>query len=44
MPAGGLRMVETGLKAYGYELDPAVHAIFSTSATTAASRSTAWTG
>ncbi|MFI7542517.1 formate C-acetyltransferase [Actinoplanes sp. NPDC049599] len=29
MPAGGLRMVEAGLKAYGYELDPAVHAIFS---------------
>ena len=29
MPAGGLRMVEAGLKAYGYALDPAVHAIFS---------------
>ncbi|MET0492430.1 MAG: formate C-acetyltransferase [Actinoplanes sp.] len=29
MPAGGLRMVEAGLKAYGYTLDPAVHAIFS---------------
>ena len=30
MPAGGLRMVEAGLKAYGYELDPAVRTIFST--------------
>jgi formate C-acetyltransferase len=30
MPAGGLRMVEAGLKAYGYGLDPAVRAIFST--------------
>jgi formate C-acetyltransferase len=30
MPAGGLRMVENGLKAYGYGLDPAVRAIFST--------------
>ncbi|BCJ49378.1 formate acetyltransferase [Actinoplanes sp. NBRC 14428] len=29
MPAGGLRMVEAGLKAYGYALDPTVHAIFS---------------
>nr|BFE71920.1 formate C-acetyltransferase [Actinoplanes digitatis] len=29
MPAGGLRMVEAGLKAYGYALDPAVRAIFS---------------
>ncbi|RSM43492.1 formate acetyltransferase [Actinoplanes sp. ATCC 53533] len=29
MPAGGLRMVEAGLKAYGYALDPAVHAIYS---------------
>jgi formate C-acetyltransferase len=28
MPAGGLRMVETGLAAYGYELDPAVKEIF----------------
>jgi formate C-acetyltransferase len=28
MPAGGLRMVEAGLKAYGYELDPAVRHIF----------------
>ncbi|MGX6607380.1 formate C-acetyltransferase [Micromonosporaceae bacterium Da 78-11] len=30
MPAGGLRMVEAGLKAYGYELDPAVRQIFTT--------------
>ncbi|WP_328472013.1 formate C-acetyltransferase [Actinoplanes sp. NBC_00393] len=30
MPAGGLRMVEAGLKAYGYALDPTVRAIFST--------------
>ncbi|MEV4702912.1 formate C-acetyltransferase [Actinoplanes sp. NPDC049316] len=29
MPAGGLRMVENGLKAYGYTLDPVVKAIFS---------------
>ncbi|MDT5040925.1 MAG: formate C-acetyltransferase [Actinoplanes sp.] len=28
MPAGGLRMVDAGLKAYGYELDPAVRQIF----------------
>ncbi|MET0132300.1 MAG: pyruvate formate lyase family protein, partial [Kibdelosporangium sp.] len=28
MPAGGLRLVETGLAAYGYELDPAVKEIF----------------
>ncbi|WP_432971494.1 formate C-acetyltransferase [Dactylosporangium sp. CA-233914] len=28
MPAGGLRMVENGLRAYGYELDPAVREIF----------------
>lgn len=28
MPAGGLRMVETGLAAYGYTLDPAVKEIF----------------
>ncbi|HET6706424.1 formate C-acetyltransferase [Amycolatopsis sp.] len=28
MPAGGLRMVEAGLAAYGYELDPAVKEIF----------------
>jgi pyruvate-formate lyase len=28
MPAGGLRVVEAGLKAYGYELDPAVRQIF----------------
>jgi formate C-acetyltransferase len=28
IPAGGLRMVEAGLKAYGYELDPAVRTIF----------------
>ncbi len=28
MPAGGLRMVETGLAAYGYKLDPAVKEIF----------------
>jgi formate C-acetyltransferase len=30
MPQGGLRMVEAGLAAYGYELDPAVRMIFST--------------
>lgn len=30
MPAGGLRMVDAGLRAYGYELDPAVRKIFST--------------
>ncbi|GAB1640355.1 formate C-acetyltransferase [Krasilnikovia sp. MM14-A1259] len=30
MPAGGLRMVEGGLKAYGFSLDPAVKKIFST--------------
>ncbi len=29
MPNGGLRMVEDGLKAYNYELNPAVHEIFS---------------
>lgn len=28
MPAGGLRMVENGLKAYGYELDPKVADFF----------------
>ncbi|UBU11516.1 formate C-acetyltransferase [Nonomuraea gerenzanensis] len=28
MPAGGLRMVENGLAAYGYQLDPAVKEIF----------------
>ncbi|QQQ80176.1 formate C-acetyltransferase [Saccharothrix sp. 6-C] len=28
MPGGGLRMVEAGLQAYGYELDPAVREIF----------------
>ncbi|MET7423657.1 formate C-acetyltransferase [Dactylosporangium sp. NPDC005555] len=28
MPSGGLRMVENGLKAYGYELDPLVREIF----------------
>ena len=28
MPFGGLRMVENGLKAYGYELDPVVKEIF----------------
>ncbi|MFC4119914.1 formate C-acetyltransferase [Nonomuraea zeae] len=28
MPAGGLRMVEKGLAAYGYRLDPAVREIF----------------
>ncbi|MEV4800379.1 formate C-acetyltransferase [Nonomuraea sp. NPDC049421] len=28
MPAGGLRMVENGLAAYGYELNPAVREIF----------------
>jgi formate C-acetyltransferase len=30
MPNGGLRMVEGGLDAYGYQLDPAVRTIFST--------------
>jgi len=30
MPNGGLRMVEAGLKAYGYAMDPTVRAIFST--------------
>ena len=30
MPAGGLRMVEAGLAAYGYHLNPAVRTIFST--------------
>ncbi|MEU8075273.1 formate C-acetyltransferase [Catellatospora citrea] len=30
MPNGGLRMVEAGLRAYGYELDPAVRKVFST--------------
>ncbi|MFI7602384.1 formate C-acetyltransferase [Actinoplanes sp. NPDC049681] len=29
MPNGGLRMVQAGLAAYGYSLDPAVKAIFS---------------
>src|SRR3954452_4352236 len=29
MPQGGLRMVQAGLAAYGYELDPAVRTIFS---------------
>ncbi|GAA2674340.1 formate C-acetyltransferase [Actinoplanes palleronii] len=29
MPAGGLRMVENGLAAYGYTLDPAVRTTFS---------------
>ena len=29
MPAGGLRMVEAGLAAYGHELDPVVREIFS---------------
>nr|WP_313899924.1 formate C-acetyltransferase [Dactylosporangium roseum] len=28
MPFGGLRMVESGLRAYGYDLDPAVREIF----------------
>ncbi|MER6523999.1 formate C-acetyltransferase [Streptomyces sp. NPDC001508] len=30
MPAGGLRMVENGLKAYGYEPDPFVTKVFGT--------------
>jgi formate C-acetyltransferase len=30
MPNGGLRMVEAGLNAYGYQLDPTVRRIFST--------------
>lgn len=30
MPNGGLRMVEAGLRAYGYDLDPAVRTVFST--------------
>jgi len=30
MPAGGLRMVQAGLSAYGYGLDPLVRTIFST--------------
>jgi formate C-acetyltransferase len=29
MPAGGLRMVQAGLAAYGYSLDPAVRTIYS---------------
>src|SRR6185369_17741718 len=28
MPFGGLRMVENGLRAYGYELDPLVREVF----------------
>ncbi len=28
MPFGGLRMVETGLEAYGFEADPQVHEVF----------------
>ena len=30
MPNGGLRMVENGLRAYGYQLDSSVHDIFTT--------------
>uniref|UniRef100_UPI0004756C25 pyruvate formate lyase family protein n=1 Tax=Embleya scabrispora TaxID=159449 RepID=UPI0004756C25 len=30
MPNGGLRMVEAGLRAYGYEMDPFVRAVFGT--------------
>ena len=30
MPNGGLRMVEDGLRAYGYQLDPTVREIFTT--------------
>ncbi|KWV33139.1 formate C-acetyltransferase [Micromonospora rifamycinica] len=30
MPAGGLRMVETALQAYGFAADPQVHRIFTT--------------
>ncbi|WP_331767933.1 formate C-acetyltransferase [Embleya sp. NBC_00896] len=30
MPNGGLRMVEAGLRAYGYEVDPFVRAVFAT--------------
>ena len=30
MPAGGLRMVETALQAYGFDADPQVHRIFTT--------------
>lgn len=30
MPNGGLRMVENGLKAYGYQTDPFVNRVFST--------------
>ncbi|MGC0418131.1 formate C-acetyltransferase [Embleya sp. AB8] len=30
MPGGGLRMVEAGLRAYGYEVDPFVRAVFGT--------------
>ena len=43
MPNGGLRMVEDGLAAYGYEVDPVVREIFSATAartTTASSTRT----